>query len=87
MATTHDHDNTINFMYFLTNHSTNDFVLKIWTNYLGAHFQSKFLYYVEKHKSTKLAIIDLFFELDRDNQRIFLDWINKNYSSFSDLKL
>lgn len=83
---TTNHDNTINFMYFLTNHD-NDFILKVWPNYLGAHFQSKFLYYVEKHKSTKLAIVDLFFELDRDNQRIFLTWINENYSAFRDLKI
>jgi hypothetical protein len=81
-----NHDNTINFMYFLTNHP-HDFIKKIWPDYIGDHIQSKFLGYCKRHTTTRNAIVDLFYELDRENQRIMLNWINENYKSFSDLKL
>jgi hypothetical protein len=85
-TSTTNHDNTINFMYFLTNHPYN-FIQKIWSPLLAQHFQSKFESYCKKHPTTRNAIVDLFYEMDRDNQRIFLKWINENYNAFSDLKL
>jgi len=71
----------INVMYFGRNYSSN-FISKVWTGHLASHFQEKF-----NSKSGKNAFYEFFFELSRENQEKLINWINANYTAFSDLGL
>lgn len=75
----------INFNYFCFNYPS-DFIMKVWSNdmLLQKHLTSKF---VKCHDSSgaRGAMLKFFTELDQDNQRMLVDWVNENYLGFSDL--
>lgn len=75
----------INLMYFFTNFPSN-FIQKCWEDepIIIDHLKTKFNSFCEQYGSN-VGIHKLFYELDRDNQLKLIDWINENYTSFSDL--
>jgi hypothetical protein len=79
-------DNTINFMYFISNYSQN-FIFKIWSGHIANHFQSKFTNLCERYQRSDLAFLHWFYELSTDNQNILLNWVNQNYCASQSLKL
>ena len=70
---------TTNFIYFTMNNSNRNFLTEIFGESLGKHFESKFNLFLEKD-SYHGAMLRLFTEMDSDNQEMFLEWVNENYS-------
>lgn len=81
-----NHDNTINFMYFISNYP-HEFILKVWEGSLGEHLNTKFIMYCNKYERSDLALLKWFYELDFENQTILLSWVNENYKAFKQLTL
>ena len=70
---------TTNFVYFTMNNSNRNFLTEIFGERMGKHFESKFNSFLKKD-SYHGAMLRLFTEMDSDNQKTFLEWINENYS-------
>ncbi len=73
---------TINFLYFLHNHSgIVNALTDCFDQRLGNHFASKLMYFMKDSNVCKAEhIIKLMMEMDDDNKEKFLEWIDKNYS-------
>lgn len=75
----------INFNYFCFNYNS-DFIRKVWVNdeSMQKHLTDKF---AEAYDSSgpRGVMIKFFTELDQDNQRILVNWVNENYVGFPDL--
>jgi hypothetical protein len=63
---------TINFMYWLMNYNYG-FIAEVWSDepWLASHLNEKF---------KGRTILNWFFELDTDNKRKLVNWVNENYS-------
>lgn len=81
-----NHDQTINFLYFMSNFPHN-FIYEVWTGSIADHFQSKFLGLCNRFERSDIAFLRWFYELDTDHQRTLLNWVNSNYKSHSHLKI
>ena len=82
------HDNTINFMYFMSNYRQG-FIFDVWKDdsRLATHLNNKFTVFCYESESSASAFVKWFYDLDRDNQCKLLEWVNENYKSFSNLTL
>jgi hypothetical protein len=78
-----NHDNTINFMYFISNYPQG-FIKTIFSGYMANHLESKFLGFCNRYGRSDLAFLSWFYELDGTNQRKLLEWVNANYKAFRD---
>jgi hypothetical protein len=85
--TTHtNHDNTINFMYFMSNFPYR-FIHEVWSGTIADHLESKFINACNLYNKSNFGFLYWFYELDYDNQTTLLNWVNANYKSYSHLKL
>lgn len=75
------HNNTKNFMYFISNYP-HGFIQQIWSgSSLANHLESKFLGFCSRYGRSDLAFLLWFYELDGGNQDILLEWVDTNYKS------
>lgn len=68
---------SINTFIFFTANYPSDFVESIWPG--NAHMKQKFNTAYEKHGASA-AVNKFYFELDGNNRKILLNWININYN-------
>ena len=84
-ATQNKENAIINFVYFCFNFPS-DFIneaFKEKPKHLQEHLKSKFESY--NRKDTRSAVIRFFTELDTENQKILINWIDNNYKAFKHL--
>lgn len=81
-----NHDQTINFMYFISNYSHN-FIHEVWAGSIADHLKNKFDSLCSRYQRSDFAFLKWFYELDYSNQTTLLNWINSNYKAFSHLKI
>lgn len=72
---------TLNFVYFTMNFKY-DFIEEVWDGSIARHLRDKF----DKLYQKRSNFMDWFCELDRDNQRKLLEWVENNYTAFNHLK-
>lgn len=68
-------DNINTFIFFTTNFPDN-FVVSIWPG--NNHIKQKFNNVYEKYGASA-AVNRFYFELDSNNRKLLLNWINDNY--------
>ena len=74
-------ESNINFVYFLTNGDIKKALRGSFNDHLYNHFLDKLKGFIgEEQVCRPQHIIKLVFEMSRDNQLSFMDWINKNYN-------
>ena len=81
-------DAVINFAFFVANYP-HDFIQKCWgeseKKYLVSHLKEKFNANYMKVDSPSGAFMNWFYDLDEENRRLLIKWINENYKAFSHL--
>ena len=83
MKTTTNTATTINFMYWLANY--NSFTMQetfneIYGKSLGSHLYNKWVNNCHDVGGTR-GLIKLFYELDKGNQELLINYVTENYKS------
>ena len=74
-------DAIIKWQYWLYNHGDiKEIFHEIWPGLLADHFYAKFLHFCEKYNNyTNFALLTLFMEMSRENQKKLAEYVVKNY--------
>lgn len=75
-------NSVINFIYFTANFQ-HDFIERAFSPFIAAHLRSKFdgiIHRSGENYCSLQSFMKFMFELDAEDKRILIDWIEENYN-------
>lgn len=74
----------INWQYFMYNHK-HDWIKECFPS--NEHIHTKYKHYCEKYGNSTDGMFHFFMELDTENQKKMVEYVNTNYVSFQKFKV